>query len=175
MISNKETALLGLLYEGDMHAYEVEKTARFRAMRTWTEISMSSIYKVLAGLERKGLVKSVLRPGKRNVQQKVYSITQKGRAQTAAKLKHILSEPEHLVHRFDLGTYFMPGAGIKEALKALNVYTKKLRERIKGWKETEKCLREMKCPDYRIAVTRRPVYLYEAELKFIRDLIKTLR
>ena len=42
-ISNKETALLMLLTERPMHAYQIERVVKDRDMRLWTEMSMSSI------------------------------------------------------------------------------------------------------------------------------------
>lgn len=52
-ISNKEMALLGLLSEKPKHAYEIENDIKERDMRYWTEISKSSIYKLLNKLEKK--------------------------------------------------------------------------------------------------------------------------
>ena len=57
-LSNKETALLMLLSEQPMHAYQIEKIVEQRAMREWTEISMSSIYKLLRKLEARRLISS---------------------------------------------------------------------------------------------------------------------
>ena len=55
-LSNAEAALLGLLAEKPMHPYQIEQEVRYRDMRFWTELSMSSIYKLLRKLEREGLV-----------------------------------------------------------------------------------------------------------------------
>jgi DNA-binding PadR family transcriptional regulator len=55
-ISNAEAALLGLLSEGPMYPYQIEQEVKYRDMRFWNDLSMSSIYKLLDGLERKGLV-----------------------------------------------------------------------------------------------------------------------
>jgi DNA-binding PadR family transcriptional regulator len=43
-LSNAEAALLGLLSEQSMYPYQIEKEVRYREMRFWTELSMSSIY-----------------------------------------------------------------------------------------------------------------------------------
>ena len=55
-ISKAEAALLGLLSECPMHAYQIEQEAEFRDMRSWTDLSMSSIYKLLKKLEERELV-----------------------------------------------------------------------------------------------------------------------
>jgi len=41
-----------------MYGYEIEHEVYQREMRYWSEISMSSIYKVLKKIEEKGYVKS---------------------------------------------------------------------------------------------------------------------
>jgi len=51
-LTNAEAALLGLLSERPMHPYQIEKEVRSRDMRFWTELSMSSIYKLLRKLEK---------------------------------------------------------------------------------------------------------------------------
>ena len=58
-----ETALLGLLSEGPMHPYRIEKEVRERKLRSWTDLSMSSVYKLLVKLERRGLVLRQVRKG----------------------------------------------------------------------------------------------------------------
>ena len=45
-ISNAETTLLGLLSEQSMYPYQIEQEVKYRGMRFWTELAMSSIYKL---------------------------------------------------------------------------------------------------------------------------------
>ena len=54
-LSNGEAALLGLLSEKPMYPYQIEQEVKYRDMRFWNDLSMSSIYKLLDGLEKKGL------------------------------------------------------------------------------------------------------------------------
>ncbi len=57
-LSNSEAALLGLLSEEPMHPYKIDQEFEYRDMRSWTELSMSSIYKLLRKLEKEQLVNS---------------------------------------------------------------------------------------------------------------------
>jgi len=74
-MGNKEIAVLGLLSERPMHGYDLEHEIRMRDMRYWTEISMSSVYKILKKLEEKGLINCEVKQTPNNVAQKVYSLT----------------------------------------------------------------------------------------------------
>ena len=42
-LNNAQLALLGLLSERPMHAWEIERTAKHRDMRSWTDLSTSTI------------------------------------------------------------------------------------------------------------------------------------
>ena len=77
-ITNKEAALLNLLSEKPKHAYEIELDIKERDMRFWTEISMSSVYKLLNKLEAQQLLRSTVRLSKKQVAQKVYTLTASG-------------------------------------------------------------------------------------------------
>ena len=79
-LTSLEAALMGLLDEKPMHPYEIEKVIVARDMRWWTEISMSSVYKLLRKLEKEGRVKSEVRLNRRNLAQKVYRLTPAGPA-----------------------------------------------------------------------------------------------
>jgi DNA-binding PadR family transcriptional regulator len=166
-ITNKETALLGLLHEGPMHPYQIEKVVQFRDMRFWTEISMSSIYKVLSNLEVKGLVTSEVSISDSNKPQRTYSLTEEGSRALSKRVIEILSEPEHLIFRVDLGTYNMDAADPKDIEKALESYGKRLREDLKGYKDLEVFMRDLQCSENRLAVAVRPQFLIEGELEWL--------
>ena len=72
-ISNKETALLMLLAEQSMHAYQIEKIVEEREMRFWTEISMSSIYKLLNKLAREKLISKRGKNSENGINKNVFS------------------------------------------------------------------------------------------------------
>ena len=103
-ISNKETALLMLLAEEPMHAYQIEKVVEERDMRFWTEISMSSIYKLLKKLANDALISKKRKIADNGITKNVFSLTPKGRKALEEKINELISEPEHTRWRVDLAT-----------------------------------------------------------------------
>lgn len=57
-LTDSELLVLGLVAEMPRHGYELEQIIEQRGMREWTQIGFSSIYFVLAKLEKKNLVKA---------------------------------------------------------------------------------------------------------------------
>jgi DNA-binding PadR family transcriptional regulator len=173
-ISNKEMALLGLLSEGPMHAYGIEKEIENRSMREWTEISMSSVYKLLNKLEEDGMIGSEVRLAPNNVTQRVYDITENGRAALRERIKAFLSEPEHYLHRIDLATSHLDQLSKEEALECLGKYRDKLADSIRCYGELEDYLRSVECPIHSMALARRPRYLLEGEIGWVDEYIVAL-
>jgi len=173
-ISNKETALLGLLSEKPMHAYEIETCIKERSMRDWTEISMSSVYKLLKKLEDGKLVKSSVTLSKNNVAQKTYSLTPEGRKAVKEKIKTLLCEPEKTIYQVDLASSNLWLLSKKEAINCLDIYEKKIASGIKCYQELEKYLLCCQCPEHRMALARRPQYLLKAEIEWVRGYRKEL-
>lgn len=173
-ILNKEIALLGLLNERPMHGYEIEHEVYQRDMRYWTEISMSSIYKVLKKLEDKGFVKSKIKLTKNNVAQKINQITAKGKTALKGNVDRLFTGFEH--HRWDLDLAItnLNVLDRAEAVKCITVYLGKLKELEKCYKELEEYLRKCECPEFKVELAIRPQYLYKAELEWANDFLKRL-
>lgn len=174
-ISNKETALLGLLSEGPMHAYKIEQEVKNRSMREWTEISMSSIYKLLRKLEKGKLVKSDIKLSKKNLSQKVYSITSNGKKELKQKIKDLLSEPEHMIYRVDLATSWLNSLTKNEALEYLEKYKTKLEEGFNCYQELEKYLIGCGCPKHKLALSQRPQFLFKGELLWVKQYLHEVK
>jgi len=168
-ISNKEMALLGLLSEGPMHAYGIEKEIENRSMRDWTEISMSSVYKLLNKLSGEGMIDSEVRLAQNNVAQKVYSITGKGRSVLKERILKYLSEPEHYLHRIDLATSHLDQVTKDEAISCLKMYRTKLEEGIRCYQELEGYLRSVSCPTHSMALARRPQHFLRGEICWVDE------
>jgi DNA-binding PadR family transcriptional regulator len=166
-LSNAEAALLGLLSEEPMHPYRIEKEVKYRDMRFWTELSMSSIYKLLRKLEKQGFVSRKNKITGQNRLCKLYSVADKGKKALRQKLTALLSEPEHIRWQVDIGTYNCDLLSAKELSGALARYRAKLEEKIKGYKALHKFLQSAGCPSHRFAVALRPVFLLKAEIKWI--------
>jgi excinuclease UvrABC ATPase subunit len=78
-----------------MYPYQIEQEVNYRDMRFWNDLSMSSIYKLLAILESKGLVVRANEVSPENRVRKLYSISEEGARALQSKLKELLSDPEH--------------------------------------------------------------------------------
>ncbi|MBP7653384.1 PadR family transcriptional regulator [Candidatus Dependentiae bacterium] len=174
IISNKETALLGLLNERSMHAYQIEQEIYQRSMNYWTEISQSSIYKLLNKMEKEKMIKSEIKLTKKNVTQKIYKITGEGKKRLKEKIKEILSEPEKLTWRIDLAIANYNVLNKKESEECLKEYEKKLDELITGYGNLIDYLKKEKCPVNKLGLATRPIALFKAEKIWIKDFLKTL-
>ncbi len=96
-ITNRETAILGLLAEKSRHGYEIEKVIKERGYRAWTDIGFSSIYYILNRLEDKGLIESKMIDIEGKPSRRVYSITEDGISVLQEKVKALLSKPAKLI------------------------------------------------------------------------------
>ena len=55
-LTSAELTVLGLIVEQPRHGYDLEQVIEHRGIRQWTAIGFSSIYYLLAKLEKRGLV-----------------------------------------------------------------------------------------------------------------------
>jgi len=173
-ISNVEAALLGLLSEGPMYPYQIEQEVQYREMRFWTELSMSSIYKLLNNLEKKGLVERSNEISPENRLRKLFSISAGGRKALQGKLEKLLGEPEHTKWQVDIGTYNCDLLPAKAAQKALKEYRKGLVKNIKCYEELRQFLQDSGCPAHRLGVATRPIYLLKGEIEWVDAYIAQL-
>ncbi len=173
-ISNAEAALLGLLSEGPMYPYQIEQEVKYRDMRFWTELSMSSIYKLLNNLEKKGLVGRENEISAENRLRKLYSLSDAGREALEVKLEALLIEPEHVRWQVDIGTYNCDLLPKKTVLKALKAYRKSLEKNVKGYEDLQQFLKDSKCPSHRLAISTRPVYLLKGEIAWVDEYMAEL-
>jgi len=174
MLTNAETALLGLLAEGPAHAWQLQKQVEHRSMRTWTDLSQSTIYKQLGSLEAAGSVVASDEVAEGRLR-KVYAITDAGRAALAESLLGLLSDPEFPNQRIDIATYNVDQAPRDDVLRALAEYRAKVVETIEGWRGLEKYLIESGCPRHRLAISRRSIRLCEGDLAWLDEFVAELK
>ena len=173
-ISNKETALLMLLSEEPMHAYQIEKVVENRDMRFWTEISMSSIYKLLRKLAGEKFITKHREDTDNGITKNVFSLTAKGRRALADRITEIITEPEHMKWRMDLATSHLDVLPRHEALRCLAEYRTKLIEGIESYHQLDKYLGEEDCPLPSRALARRPQFLLQGEIEWLDGYVKEL-
>ena len=164
-----------LLSEGPMHAYQIEKIVEERDMRFWTEISMSSIYKLLKKLSEEKLITKQRKSGEHGTRKNVFSLSTEGRKKLEIKIRELLTEPEHTRWRIDLATSHLSILPREDAIVCLDQYREKLREGIDGYHRLDEYLVDDGCPAYSRALAKRPRYLLEGELLWLEDYIQALK
>lgn len=171
-ITNKEAALLGLLSEKPKHAYEIKLDIENRSMDYWTEISQSSIYKLLNKLEKIKLVESTLKLSEKNVSQKIYSITNHGSQQFQEKLKELVSEWQPTICPIDVALKNLNLLDNSTAIECLEKYRDSLDKTIKGYYDLEKYLADNNAHLANMQLAIRRIYMLKGEKKWINKFIE---
>jgi DNA-binding PadR family transcriptional regulator len=78
-VTQAEAIILGLVAEGFGYGYQMEQQIEARNVRRWAEVGFSSIYYLLAKLERQGLVSSRRQASPEGPRRRIYRISQNGR------------------------------------------------------------------------------------------------
>ncbi len=173
-LSEPEAALLGLLSEEPMYPYQIEKEVEWRDMRFWTELSMSSIYKLLRKCEKEGLVKRADRISPEGRLRKLCTISAKGRRALEEKIEDLLSRPGHVRWPVDIGIYNCDLLPVRRVRAALEKYRAALQEKIRGYEALLEFLRDAGCPPHRFGVATRPVFLLEGEIGWVDSYLAEL-
>jgi len=119
-ISNSELAILSLIAEKPMHAYEIETTIEERNIRDWTELGFSSIYRHLSNMEGSGFITGEITPPVgRGPARKIYTITEKGGTALNSAVLEILKLPERRHSNFLLALDNLMRLPGDQALSAL--------------------------------------------------------
>ncbi|MBD3167688.1 PadR family transcriptional regulator [bacterium] len=173
-LTHAETALLGLLAERPMHAYQIELEVRERDMRYWADLGMSSIYKLLKKFEAEGWVEARLEVSEENRARKVYTLTHGGVEVLQMTLREYLSTPEHTKWRMDIAISNLAVLPQDEVIACLKAYHDGLRERIEGYGRLRDYLQSHQCPPYRLALAERPRSICEGELEWLNRFMEEL-
>ena len=127
MLTNAELAILSLVAEKPRHGYQIEQLIEERAMRRWTEIGFSSIYRILKKLEKQGYIEGKLGEAQgRGPARMVYHITSTGHKAWEAASLEALSTPVMTHSYFLLGLDNIYELDPQEALYALDNYKEQL-------------------------------------------------
>lgn len=171
-ITNMETALLGLLSEKPMYPYEIEKNVWEHDMRYWTEISLSSIYKVLEKLEKKLLVDVNLTVTETNKVKKIYSLTEKGKKELKEKIVEIMSELEISIYEIDLALANLHLLTTDEVNEVLGKYLESIDQRLSCYRDLEQYLLDHECAVGNLALSRRRLFLIAAEREWVLSFLR---
>ena len=171
-LSNKEAALLGLLSEKPKHAYEIKNDIQERDMGYWTEISTSSIYKLLNKLEERGFLVSETKISEKNVVQKVYSLTEQGKKSLEQKMEELISAWHPPIHPIDISLAHLDLLDKEQTLEGLAKYDESLDKFIQCYQELEDFLVNSKCPIGNIQLATRRLYLLKAEKEWLKSFLE---
>ena len=174
-VSNREAAILGLLYEAEHYGYEIEKIIEERGMRNWTEIGFSSIYYVLKRLEGGGLIQSKMVEVEGKPSRKVYTITEVGKKTMKEKVTALLSKNIKLISPFDLGIAYIGLLEPKEALKCLELYLESLGERLSFLEDSQKNMEELGASYHVVALFSRPLAHLKTERSWVEQFMGVVR
>jgi DNA-binding PadR family transcriptional regulator len=124
-------AVLGLLSEQPMHPYEMAQTLRARAKHESVKLNYGSLYGVVEGLEKRGLVSAVgTRQEGRRPQRTVYEITEAGKVEMNEWLSELVSVPVKEYPQFEAALSFLHGLPPDEAVPLLELRCRALEVRL---------------------------------------------
>lgn len=171
-MTNAELAVLSLITERARHGYEIEQVIEERGMREWTEIGFSSIYYVLARLEKRGLVESRVesRQGQ-GPNRRLFHPTPAGRQAFRSAVYDALSTLQPVASPFMLGLGILPALEPAEALTALSAYRTRLAKRLVQVAERRRAQGHL-VPDFVDALFERTQVLIRAELDWLDRFIQ---
>lgn len=107
ILTPSELTVLGLIVEQPRHGYDLEQVIEQRGIREWTDIGFSSIYYVLAKLEKRGLVSAeVGRSGAKS--RRVFRATEDGRHAAASGALAYVSVLRSVPHPILVGLANLP-------------------------------------------------------------------
>ena len=172
-LTNAELVILSLICEQPMHGYQVEQEITQRNMRTWTDLSTSSIYYILQRLEEKGFIEitDAVTPQKGNPR-KIYQITPDGSRIWKKSTLQALSHPKSTYTNFLMGLHNLWNIPPDEALEAVKTY--------RDWLEAD--LQRQRIELENLGISFLPVdvlfdysfILGDAELSFLAELVTRL-
>ncbi len=175
IISNREAALLGLLCERPMYAYEIEKIIKERNMRHWTEISFSTLYYELKKLQQKKLVTTTIKLSKNNIAQKIYTINNNGKKAMKNKVKELLSHVEKIIWQIDLGIANICLLNQEETIDAFEKYISSIDKYIDMYQQLLGFFKNKDYPDSDLALAERSIMHLKVEKKWALDYLKGVK
>ncbi|WP_040793461.1 PadR family transcriptional regulator [Nocardia paucivorans] len=101
-LTPSELTVLGLIIERPRHGYDLEQVIEQRGIRQWTEIGFSSLYYLLAKLEKRGLVHVPDAPTAPK-SRRVFHATDAGRETAAHNALALIAEPRLVPHPLLVG------------------------------------------------------------------------
>jgi len=168
-------AVMALLYERPMHPYEMVSLMRERGKHESVRLRYSSLYSVVAALERKALISSreTVREGRRP-ERTVYELTEEGRVEFLSWLRELLSEPAKEYTQFAAGLSFLAAVPPAEAAELLRRRVRLLEGEIGEKRSRLGEVAEQGLPRLFLVESEHELILREAELSWVRGLVREI-
>jgi DNA-binding PadR family transcriptional regulator len=168
-------AVMALLYERPMHPYEMVSTMRERGKHESVRLRYSSLYSVVAALEREALISSreTVREGRRP-ERTVYELTEEGRVEFLSWLRELLSEPAKEYTQFAAGLSFLAAVPPAEAADLLRRRVRLLEGEVKEMRTRLDEVAEQGLPRLFLVESEHELILREAELSWVRGLVREI-
>ena len=176
-LTDAELVILSLLVEKPMHGYQIEGQITLRNMRTWTDLSTSSIYYILKKLEEKGLIEKKPDVGSETSERpkNVFQVTENGQSTWKDATIGALSKPNITYTNFLMGLHNLWNIPPAEALDAVITYRDWLETDLQRQRNEQGELDVMGLSRFPLDVLFDYSYvLGEAELEFLAELITRL-
>lgn len=126
-----ELTVLGLIIERARHGYDLEQVIEQRGIRQWSDVGFSSIYYLLAKLERRGLVHVPEAPAAPK-SRRVFHATAEGREVAARTALALIEEPRPVPHPLLVGVANLPLLSDREYAQALRARLARVEARIES-------------------------------------------
>lgn len=169
-------AVMALLFERPMHAYEMVSVMKERGKHESVRLRYSSLYSVVAALEREGLIepRETVREGRRP-ERTVYGITAVGREEFLTWLRELLSEPAKEYTQFAAGLSFIAALPPEEAAGLLEERVRLLEDEVgKMRSQLDEAVERLKLPRLFLIESEHELVLREAELGWVRGLVREI-
>jgi DNA-binding PadR family transcriptional regulator len=165
-------AVLCTLNEQPMHPYEISQTLRARAKHESIRLNFGSLYGVVAGLERRRLIRAVetVREGKRP-ERTVYDITDAGRREMDDWLSELLAVPAKEYLQFEAGLSLIGALPPDEAVALLRQRCDAIEIQLERANAVHDAMAKRGLPRLFSLESEYVVALQQAELEFTRLLI----
>jgi DNA-binding PadR family transcriptional regulator len=151
-----ELTVLGLIIERARHGYDLEQVIEQRGIRQWSDVGFSSIYYLLAKLERRGLVHVPEAPAA-SKSRRVFHATTEGREVAARTVLTLIEEPRPVPYPLLVGIANLTLLSDREYAQALRTRLARVEARI----ESVQAARQTQAP---LPLPAREVFSYSLSL-----------
>src|SRR5918995_164130 len=168
-------AVMALLYERPMHPYEMVSTMRERGKHESVRLRYSSLYSVVAALEREALIsaRETVREGRRP-ERTVYGLTETGRVEFLSWLRELLSEPAKEYTQFAAGLSFLAAVPPTEAAELLRRRVRLLEGEVEELPSQLDEVAGQGLPRLFLVESEHELILRDAEISWVRGLVREI-